>query len=76
MFKRYEPEEQRIEELTLENLRLNKRAKAMEKLIAGWKEANALLVAKLQPKLSLKDYKKSINYQPDDSLKLIWSATD
>jgi hypothetical protein len=48
----------------------------MEKLIAGWKEANALLVAKLQPKLSLKDYKKSINYQPDDSLKLIWSATD
>ena len=76
MFKRYEPEEQRIEELTLENLKLSDRAKAMEKLIAGWKEANMLLVAKLKPKLSLKDYKKSINYQPDDSLKLIWSATD
>ena len=76
MFKRYEPEEQRIEELTLENLKLSDRAKAMEKLIAGWKEANMLLEAKLKPKLSLKDYKKSINYQPDDSLKLIWSATD
>jgi len=76
MFKRYEPEVQRLAELTLENLTLSDRAKAMEKLIAGWKEANALLVAKLQPKLSLKDYKKSINYQPDDSLKLIWSATD
>jgi len=76
MFQKYEPEEQRIEELTLENLRLNKRAKAMEKLIAGWNEANMLLVAKLKPKLSLKDYERSINYQPDDSLKLIWSATD
>jgi hypothetical protein len=29
-------------------------------------------VAKLKPKLSLKDYEESINYQPDDSLKLIW----
>jgi hypothetical protein len=72
MFKRYEPEVQCLADLTLENLRLSDRAKAMEKLIAGWKEANALLVAKLQPKLSLKDYEKSINYQPDDSLKLIW----
>ena len=72
MFKRYEPEVQRLAELTLENLKLSDRAKAMEKLIAGWKEANTLLVAKLQPKLSLKDYEESINYQPDDSLKLIW----
>ena len=72
MFKRYEPELQRLEELTLENLRLAERAKAIEKLIAGWKEANTLLVAKLQPKLSLQDYKESINYQPGDSLKLIW----
>ncbi|QWD34639.1 hypothetical protein G6676_05245 [Polynucleobacter paneuropaeus] len=72
MFKRYGPEVQRLAELTLENLKLSDRAKAMEKLIAGWKEANTLLVAKLQPKLSLKDYEKSINYQPDDSLKLIW----
>jgi hypothetical protein len=44
----------------------------MEKLIAGWNEANALLVAKLKPKLSLKDYEKSINYQPNGSFKLIW----
>jgi len=44
----------------------------MEKLIAGWNEANALLVAKLKPKLSLKDYEKSINYQLSGSLKLIW----
>ena len=44
MFKRYEPEVQRLAELTLENLKLSDRAKAMEKLIAGWKEANALLV--------------------------------
>jgi hypothetical protein len=72
MFKRYEPEVHRLAELTLENLKLSDRAKAMEKLIAGWKEVNTLLVAKLQPKLSLKDYEKSINYQPDDSLKLIW----
>lgn len=72
MFKRYEPELQRLEELTLENLRLAERAKAIEKLIAGWKEANMLLVAKLQPKLSLQDYEESINYQPGDSLKLIW----
>jgi hypothetical protein len=72
MFKRYEPELQRLEELTLENLRLAERAKAIEKLIAGWKEANTLLVAKLQPKLSLQDYEESINYQPGDSLKLIW----
>jgi hypothetical protein len=72
MFQKYEPEEQRIEELTLENLRLNKRAKAMEKLITGWKKANMLLEAKLKPKLSLKDYERSINYQPDDSLKFIW----
>jgi len=72
MDKRYEPEEQRLAELTLENLRLSNRAKAMEQLTAGWKEANALLVAKLQPKLSLKDYEQSINYQPGDSLKFIW----
>jgi hypothetical protein len=72
MFKRYEPELQRLEELTLENLRLAERAKAIEKLIAGWKEANTLLVAKLQPKLSLQDYEEPINYQPGDSLKLIW----
>jgi hypothetical protein len=72
MFKRYEPELQRLEELTLENLKLAERAKAIEKLIAGWKEANTLLVAKLQPKLSLQDYEESINYQPGDSLKLIW----
>ena len=72
MDKRYEPEEQRIEELTLENLRLADRAKAMEQLTAGWKEANALLVSKLQPKLSLIEYEQSINYQPGDSLKFIW----
>jgi hypothetical protein len=72
MDKRYEPEEQRIEELTLENLRLADRAKAMEQLTAGWKEANALLVSKLQPKLSLREYEQSINYQPGDSLKFIW----
>ena len=72
MDKRYEPEEQRLADLTLENLRLSNRAKAMEQLIAGWKEANALLVSKLQPKLSLLEYEQSINYQPGDSLKFIW----
>jgi hypothetical protein len=72
MDKRYEPEEQRLAELTLENLRLSNRAKAMEQLTAGWKEANALLVSKLQPKLSLREYEQSINYQLDDSLKFIW----
>ena len=72
MFQKYEPEVQRLEELTLENLRLAERAKAMENLIAGWKEANTLLVAKLQPKLSLREYEQSINYQLDDSLKFIW----
>jgi len=72
MFKRYEPENQRLAELTLENLRLSDRAKAMEKLIAGWKEANRQLEASLKPKLSLKEYEKSIDYQPGDSLKLIW----
>jgi len=72
MFKRYEPENQRLAELTLENLRLSDRAKAMEKLIAGWKEANRQLEASLKPKLSLKEYEKSIDYQPDDSLRLIW----
>lgn len=72
MDKRYEPEKQRLAELTLENLRLSNRAKAMEQLTAGWKEANALLVSKLQPKLSLIEYEQSINYQPGDSLKFIW----
>ena len=72
MDKRYESKEQHIAELTIENRRLANRAKAMEKLIAGWNEANALLVAKLKPKLSLKDYEESINYQPNGSLKLIW----
>jgi hypothetical protein len=72
MDKRYEPEELRLAELTLENLRLSNRAKAMEQLTAGWKEANALLVSKLQPKLSLIEYEQSINYQPGDSLKFIW----
>jgi hypothetical protein len=72
MDKRYEPEEQRLAELTLENLRLSNRAKAMEQLTAGWREANALLVSKLQPKLSLREYEQSINYQPGDSLKFIW----
>ena len=72
MDKRYESKEQHIAELTIENRRLANRAKAMEKLIAGWNEANALLVAKLKPKLSLKDYEQSINYQPNGSLKLIW----
>jgi hypothetical protein len=72
MDKRYEPEVQRLAELTLENLRLSNRAKAMEQLTAGWKEANALLVSKLQPKLSLIEYEQSINYQPGDSLKFIW----
>lgn len=72
MDKRYEPEEQRLAELTLENLRLSNRANAMEQLTAGWKEANALLVSKLQPKLSLIEYEQSINYQPGDSLKFTW----
>lgn len=72
MDKRYEPEEQRLAELTLENLRLSNRAKAMEQLAAGWKEANAQLEAKLQPKLSLREYEQSIDYQPGDSLKFIW----
>jgi hypothetical protein len=72
MDKRYEPKEQRLVELTLENLRLSNRAKAMEQLTAGWKEANALLVSKLQPKLSLREYEQSINYQLGDSLKFIW----
>jgi hypothetical protein len=53
-------------------MRLSNRAKAMEQLTAGWKEANALLVSKLQPKLSLREYEQSINYQPGDSLKFIW----
>ncbi len=72
MDKRYESKEQHIAELTIENRRLANRTKAMEKLIAGWNEANALLVAKLKPKLSLKEYEKSINYQQNGSLKLIW----
>ena len=72
MDKRYESKEQHIAEFTIENWRLADRAKAMEKLIAGWNEANMLLVAKLKPKLSLKDYEKSINYQPNGSFKLIW----
>lgn len=72
MDKRYESKEQHIAELTIENRRLANRAKAMEKLITGWNEANALLVAKLKPKLSLKDYKQSINYQPNGSFKFIW----
>ena len=72
MFKRYEPEVQRLADLTLENLKLSDRAKAMEKLIAGWKEANKLLVAKLQPKLSLREYEQSINYQLSGSFKLTW----
>ena len=70
--KRYESKEQHIAGLTIENRRLANRAKAMEKLIAGWNEANTLLLAKLKPKLSLKDYEKSINYQPSGSFKLIW----
>jgi hypothetical protein len=69
---RYEHKEQRLAELTLENLRLSNRAKAMEQLTAGWKEANVLLVSKLQSKLSLREYEQSINYQLDDSLKFIW----
>ena len=72
MEKKYESIEQHIAELTIENRRLANRAKAMEKLIAGWNEANTLLVAKHKLKLSLKDYEKSINYQPSDSFKLIW----
>ena len=72
MDKRYESKEQHIAELTIENRRLANRAKAMEKLITGWNEANTLLVAKHKLKLSLKDYEKSINYQPSDSFKLIW----
>jgi len=71
MFKRYEPEKQRLADLTLENLRLSDRAKAIEKLIAGWKKANTLLTAKFLPKLSLKEYEKSINYDLDESLKFI-----
>ena len=72
MDKRYEPEEQRLVDLTLENMRLSNRAKAMEQLTAGCKEANSLLVSKLQPKLSLREYEQSINYQLGDSLKFIW----
>jgi len=72
MDKRYESKEQHIAELTIENRRLANRAKAMEKLITGWNEANTLLVAKLKPKLSLKDYEKSINYQPNGLFNLIW----
>ena len=72
MDKRYESKEQHIAELTIKNRRLANRAKAMEKLIADWNKANSLLIAKLRPKLSLKEYEKSINYQPSGSLKLIW----
>jgi len=47
MDKRYESKEQHIAELTIENRRLANRAKAMEKLIAGWNEANTLLLPSL-----------------------------
>ena len=72
MDKKYESEDQRLAQLTLENLRLSHRAKAMEKLIIGYNETNKLSLVKLLPKLSLRQYQQSINYQLDHSFKFNW----
>jgi hypothetical protein len=60
--------EQRLRQLELDNQRHSQRAIAVSKLYNDWQKANQTLISKVLPILTLKEFKDSINYRPDDAL--------
>jgi len=60
--------EQRLRQLELDNQRHSERAIAVSKLYNDWQKANQTLISKVLPILTLKEFKDSINYRPDDAL--------
>jgi len=58
-------------QLESENNQLSHRARAMSKLCEGWLSKNKLLLLNGLPKLSLKQYKETINYKTNDALVIL-----
>ena len=56
-----------LTKLESENIKHSHRAIAMSKLCQGWLNKNKLLLLKDMPKLTLKQYKESINYRTNVS---------
>jgi len=63
--------EKHLRSLELDNQHHSDRANSVNRLLDGWKQANEQLVQNQQAEISLQEYKKQINYQSDQSLKLI-----
>ena len=63
--------ERHLWSLELDNQHNSDRANSVNRLLDGWKKANEQLVQNQQAEISLQEYKKQINYQADQSLKLI-----
>jgi hypothetical protein len=63
--------ERHLRSLELDNQHNSDRANSVNRLLDGWKKANEQLVQNQQAEISLQEYKKQINYQSDQSLKLI-----
>jgi hypothetical protein len=68
MDKSHASKEQRLRQLELDNQRHSERAIAVSKLYDDWQKANQTLISKVLPILTLKEFKDSINYRPDDAL--------
>lgn len=60
--------EQRLKQLELDNQRRSQRVIAVSKLYDNWQKANQTSISKVLPILTLKEFKDSINYMPDDTL--------
>ena len=59
--------EQRLKQLELDNQRRSQRVIAVSKLYDNWQKANQTSISKVLPILTLKEFKDSINYRPDDT---------
>ena len=66
----------RLAQLEADNQKYADRAKAMESLANGWKAENEKLIALNLPRLTLSEYKKLIQYQPDDALVFLAGADE
>jgi len=64
----------RLAQLEADNQKYADRANAMASLANSWKAENARLNALNLPPLTLAEYKKSIQYQPDDALVFLAGA--
>jgi hypothetical protein len=68
MDKSHASKEQRLRQLEIDNQRHSQRVIAVSKLYDDWQKANQTLISKVLPILTLKEFKDSINYRPDDAL--------